>query len=267
MIDELIRNRALIWAFAQRDLSSRYRSSVLGWAWSLVVPLAFLLIYTVVFSVVFRVQAPPAGGSGEPIYVLFLFSGLIYWNAFTAITSQGMVVIRSAVDLLRKVHFPAFTPVVGATLVILVQVGIETFVLLLGLLVVGNLSWTWLLAVPVLVLFALFAQGVGLVLAAASARYGDIQFMYGILIQGLFFLTPVLYTFDYIPSGGLGSLVRVVAVCNPMSWYIAGMRDTLYLLQAPGPLLWAGMGFAAIGAFVLGWWVFQRRADYFSEEL
>ena len=72
--------RSLIWNFTQRDLKARYKGTALGWAWSLVVPLATLLIYTLVFSVIFRAE-PPDFGNGEPgIFPVWLFGGLIAWN-------------------------------------------------------------------------------------------------------------------------------------------------------------------------------------------
>ena len=88
MLTALKRQHALIWAFANRDFATRYRSSVLGWSWSLVQPLAILLIYAAVFSIVFRVKAPPMG-NGETSYAAFLFTGMVTWNLFLFLGNVG----------------------------------------------------------------------------------------------------------------------------------------------------------------------------------
>jgi len=89
VLTDLYARRGLIRAFAQRDFATRYRSSVIGWGWSLLQPLAMLVIFGAVFTIVFRVQAPPLGigagnTSGNASYVAFLFTGIVTWNLFSS---------------------------------------------------------------------------------------------------------------------------------------------------------------------------------------
>ena len=150
MLTALKRQHALIWAFANRDFATRYRSSVLGWSWSLVQPLAILLIYAAVFSIVFRVKAPPMG-NGETSYAAFLFTGMVTWNLFSSLLTLSMTQLKSNGELLKKVQFPAWAPVLGASIVQLIQVVLELVVLIAMFLFLGNVGWTWILAIPILI--------------------------------------------------------------------------------------------------------------------
>ncbi|HCL70317.1 MAG TPA: ABC transporter, partial [Actinobacteria bacterium] len=148
MFADLYRQRALVWAFANRDFATRYRSSVLGWAWSLLQPLATLLVYAAVFSLVFRIQAPPLGADPERTsFAAFLFTGMVTFNLFSGLLMLSMTQLRSNGELLRKVHFPAWTPILGASVVQLVQVTLELVVLVGMFLWQGNIGISWLLAV------------------------------------------------------------------------------------------------------------------------
>ncbi|MCP4812143.1 MAG: ABC transporter permease, partial [Planctomycetaceae bacterium] len=160
MIGELYRQRALVRAFANRDFSTRYRSSILGWAWSLLQPLATLLVYAAVFSLVFRIQAPPLGSDPDRTsFAAFLFTGMVTFNLFSGLLMLSMTQLKSNGELLRKVHFPAWTPILGASVVQLVQVALEIVVLIVMFLWLGNIGITWFLAIPVLLATAMFGQG------------------------------------------------------------------------------------------------------------
>jgi ABC-type polysaccharide/polyol phosphate export permease len=215
-LHELVAKRGLVTAFAQRDFSTRYRTSVVGWSWSLIQPLATLAVFAVVFSVVFRVQAPPLGRGDGRSYPLYLFIGFIAWNAFAALLNLSMSSLRESGGLLRKVAFPAWAPVLGSAMVQMVQVGLELAVLVGWFLVIGNVGWTWLY-VPFLILgLALFAQAIGLLLSTANARYGDVQYIVGVVLGALYFLTPVLYPVSAIPEDF--DWLRAFVTWHPISW-------------------------------------------------
>lgn len=264
MVGTLVRYRGLVGAFAQRELRTRYRSSALGWAWSLLQPLANLAIFSIVFSVVFRVPAPPMG-DGAPSYVLFLFTGLVAWGLFSNVIILSMVSLRASGDLLRKVYFPAFAPVLGATSVQFVQTGLELAVLLGWMVVVGNVGWTWLATPFILAGLFLFAQGVGLGLSILNARFGDVQYIVTVLLGALWFLTPALYPVSAIPASA--TVLKAFVTYQPVSWYVTALHDSLYTLQVPGPLLVSGLvGFGFV-VFVAGFWAFDRWSEDVGELL
>jgi ABC-2 type transport system permease protein len=267
VIRDLAARRSLVWAFAQRDFRTRYRTSAIGWAWSLIQPLANLAVFAVVFSLVFRAKAPELGSGDGSIYALYLFTGLVAWGLFAGLMNLSMASLRESGALLRKVAFPAWAPVLGAGVVQLVQVevALESIVLLTWFLTVGNIGLTWLYA-PFLVLgLAMFAQGVGLLLATLNARFGDVEYIVGVVLAALYFLTPILYPASQVPggSGWLGALVTG----HPVAWYVTSLHDSLYTLSGPGILQTLALVVFGAAVFAGGLSVFDRTTEDVGELL
>jgi ABC-type polysaccharide/polyol phosphate export permease len=261
----IVASRSLLWAFAQRDFRTRYRTSAIGWTWSLIQPLATLAVFAVVFSVVFRAPAPPLGNGEGSSYVLYLFTGLVAWNLFAGLINISMTSLRESGALLRKVAFPAWTPVIGAGLVQLVQIGLESLVLLLWFLVIGNIGWTWLLAPLLFLGLALFAGGVGLALSTANARFGDVAYIVAVVLSALYFLTPVLYPTSAIPedTGWLRAFVEQ----QPVSQYVVALHDALYVLESPGVTQTSLLLLGGLVTFAAGLWIFDRTTEDIGELL
>lgn len=256
LLRQLVTQRALIAAFAGRDIATRYRTSVLGWGWSLLRPLAQLLVYAAVFGLIFRVEPPPMADGTSTSFAAFLLTGMVPWNLFAMIVTLSMTQLEVSAPLLRKVYFPAWAPVLGASLVHLIQVAIEFVVLCAFLLVLGNVGWTWLLEIPVLVATALFAQGLGFALAIVNARLGDVFYIVTVLIGVLYFLTPVVYPLEMARE--YGGWLRWVVEINPMTWFVEASHQLMYSLTVPSVWLLAGMAVWAIGVFWAGLVYFAR---------
>jgi ABC-type polysaccharide/polyol phosphate export permease len=266
VISDLIQRRALIWAFAQRDFATRYRSSVLGWAWSLLQPLATLLVFAAVFSLVFRVQAPPLGADPDRTnFAAFLFTGMVTWNLFSSFVLLSMSQLKSSGELLRKVQFPAWAPILGASMVQLVQVALEVLVLIGMFLWLGNVGITWLLAIPILLATALFAQGIGLMLSMANARFGDVQYIVTVVLGALYFLTPILYPMSLVED--TAEWLAVIVQANPMTWFVTAMHDVMYSLTAPEWWVTPGLVLVGVLIFWLGFVVFERSSEDIGELL
>ena len=262
----LYQQRALVWAFAGRDLSTRYRTSSLGWLWSLAQPLIQLLIYAAVFSLVFRVQAPALGADPDRTsFAAFLFTGMVTWNVFSTVIVQSMGSLRTSSELLRKVRFPAWTPILGTSLVQMIQVGLEVLVLVGMFIFLGNIGITWILAVPILLAAALFGQGVGFMLAILNARFGDVQYIVTVTLGALYFLTPILYPMSLIEN--TASWLAWIVELNPITWFVQSMHDVMYSLQFPP--IWVVPALLAFGmaVFWLGFTVFNRLSKDIGEIL
>ena len=117
-------SRPLVANFAQRELKSRYRRSLLGWLWSLINPMTTILIYTLVFSVILRAEPPPAG-DGSKTFALYLFSGLVPWTLFATMVNGPMDWLNAVAELLRKISFPADAAIFGGAVAGAVQSLIE----------------------------------------------------------------------------------------------------------------------------------------------
>ena len=265
MLTDLYTRRALIFAFANRDFATRYRSSILGWSWSLIQPLATLIIFAAVFSLVFRIKAPELGNGEGTSYAAFLFTGLVTWNLFSGLLTLSMTQLKSSGELLKKVQFPAWAPVLGASLVQMIQVLLELGVLVIMFLFLRNISWTWTLALPILVGMALFAQGVGLVLSIINARFGDVMYIVAVVLGALYFLTPVLYPISMVD--GQNELLSWVVKLNPVSWYVEGMHDAMYSLVAPPALVVVGLLVGGFLTFWAGFAIFNRWSEDIGEML
>jgi ABC-type polysaccharide/polyol phosphate export permease len=265
VLTDLYSRRALVLAFANRDFATRYRSSVLGWAWSLVQPLATLVVFAAVFSIVFRIQAPPLGNGEGSSYAVFLFTGLVTWNLFSGMLTLSMTQLKSSGELLKKVQFPAWAPILGASIVQLLQVALELIVLIAMFLFLLNIGWTWILAIPILIGLALFAQGIGLMLAILNARYGDVQQIVIVVLGVLYFMTPILYPMSMIE--GQSDLLTWVIQLNPMSWFVQSMHDVMYSLVAPP---WWEIAALLVGGFLVFWagfTIFNRSSEDIGELL
>lgn len=265
MLTDLYRQRALIGAFANRDFATRYRSSILGWAWSLIQPLAILVVFAAVFSLVFRIQAPDLGNGEGASYAAFLFTGLVTWNLFAGLLNLSMTQLKSNGELLKKVQFPAWAPILGASIVQLIQVLLELTVLVLMFLWLGNVGWTWVLAIPILVGTALFAQGIGLVLSIINARFGDVMYIVAVVLSALYFLTPVLYPISMVD--GQNELLSLVVKLNPMSWYVESMHEVMYSLVSPPALVIVALLVGGFLTFWAGLAIFNRGSEDIGELL
>ena len=251
-------NRYLIWTLAQRDLKAKYKSTMLGWIWSLVVPLATVAVYTVAFSVIFRAQPSPMG-NGEPgVFPVWFFIGLVAFSVFTNGLTQSAADMLGIRQLLQKVYFPSYVSTAATMLAVLIQAGIELGVVMVILAVLGNVSWTWLLMPVVLVGLALFTIGFALVTAIANAHFRDVGQILPVVTRLMFFGSPIIYTLDMVPEK-VGPLpLQAMIEVNPLTQWIEVSRDLLYGLTLPGPGSVSYLAAWTVGSLLLGAYAYRR---------
>ena len=176
-----------------------------------------------------------------------------------------MTQLKSNGELLKKVQFPAWAPILGASIVQLIQVLLELTVLVLMFLWLRNVGWTWILAIPILIGTALFAQGIGLVLSIINARFGDVMYIVAVVLSALYFLTPVLYPISMVD--GQNELLSLVVKLNPMSWYVQSMHEVMYSLIAPSALVILALLVGGFLTFWAGLAIFNRWSEDIGELL
>lgn len=258
---------ALVWSFAQRDLKARYKGTVLGWTWSLLVPLATLAIFSVVFSIIFRVTPPPMGGAGESNFPLYLFAGLIVWGFFSNGINTSIVSLLGTGTLMKKIYFPAYAPVLGALVAVGFQVLIEVVLLLVAFAIVGNVGWTWLLFPLWVPIFAVFVASCSVILSVFNVWYRDLAHITQVALQLMFYTTPIIYTLDLIPAVYRGVPLRDIVQASPVTQFIALFREMFYLHEAGSLWSWGYvMAWSAVLAAV-AWGVSTTRGRDLSEEL
>lgn len=259
--------RELIGRLVQRELASRYKRSLLGWLWSMLNPAATLAIYALVFGVLLKFDPPRAGNGRFDNFALYLFCALVMWNAFYGVITGAMSALLDIGSLLGKVYFPPEAPAVAALLTVLFQAAIEASILMLILICLVNVSWTFLLWPVLVVLLAIFALGVGLVLSVWNVRYRDVGYLATIALQFLFYVTPIVYPLSLIPERAMGLPVRDIIRLNPLSQFTEASRELLYGLDWPGLLRLALMALISLAVGAGGWVMFKTRTRDIAEEL
>jgi ABC-2 type transport system permease protein len=264
---ELWNYRSLTANLARREMRAQYKKSLLGSLWSLINPLSVLLIYSLVFGTFLRIEPPIAGNGETKNFALYLFAALIIWNLFNATVLGGMGALGAAGDLLRKVYFPPECPIIAHEANVLVQTGMETLVLVVFLIVVQNVSWTFLLFPFLVALLLAFSMGTALVASLLNVYYRDTSYLVTIGLNLLFYCTPIIYPVSYIPEEVHGLPARRIIELNPLANFTEMSRDLFYELQVPSLSRWLYALAWSAGVLLIGWRIFSRYSVDIGEEL
>lgn len=229
-----------------RDLRKRYKRSVLGYVWSMLHPLLMMTILAIVFS---NIMA-----SNVKDYAVFLFSGMIAWKFFTATATESLNAVSNNVKLTNQVPVPKYLFVLTNAFSNLVDFLLTLAPLFLVMLVTGRGIPVTVLALP-LVLIPLFCVSVALALLFATSNvfFRDTQHLSGVILQALYFLSPILYTRDRLPEW----IIPYVTL-NPMFPIIEMMHSIFYTGTLPDTgtyLLLTGVGLLLL---LCSLWIFTR---------
>lgn len=250
----------LIRAFGQRDLKSKFNGTLLGWLWSLVVPLASLGIYTLIFGGLFKMVPTEIASrhQGIGIFAVWLFAGLTIWGFFQNSINAGINGLMGSGSLLQKVYFPAYSAVLGSCLAIGVQSAVEVGLLLIVLALLANVSWTWLLLVPFLVLVIVFTGAVSVIVSIWNIYVRDLAHLVGVFLQLAFYATPIIYNPDIVPDTVWGLPAHALVEAMPMAEFIELFRSLVYSLRPGDPGDWLACCAWSLAAFAVAVWVFRR---------
>jgi ABC-type polysaccharide/polyol phosphate export permease len=260
---DVIRYRELFGSLFRRDIRAKYRGSVLGLGWSLLHPLALMLVYLFVFSVLGLSRNAPDD------YWLFLLCGLPAWVFFATASQAASRSLLENANLIRKVRFPRqLVPlsIVGTNLI--------SFAVMLGVVVVLSLwrlpearDTVWL-AIPLGALFSCIVAGFALAVASLNALYRDVEHLLQALLLPWFFLTPILYSLNELPG-----VDKYPAADFFLHWInfltppIEAMRAVIFYGDLPGAADTIYTLVAALVALAIGGWVFSRSDDRIATEV
>ena len=269
-LSEITASRELIVNLTLRELRSRYKRSVLGWAWSMLNPLATVAIYTVVFKYFFKAVPPVGRPSGLKNFSIYLFCGLTAWNFFNASIIGAMGTLVGNAGLIKKVYFPreslVFATVASNVVSFLIELGVACIILLF----LGNNVLPWIPVVLLLVaLEMIFVVGLGLMVSVANAYFRDMQYLIGsILLQVLFYLTPIVYDAKLAYDATNGhAVLRRMYTANPTVQFIESFHRVLYDLRWPTASNLVYLVVVSFSSLVVGLWVFNRFDGNLAEEL
>lgn len=254
-------NRELIRQFTRRQLEEQYRGSYLGFTWSILTPLAMLVVYTFVFSSVFTARWPEASLGSRFDYALFLFAGLIPYNLVSDVILRATTLITGRSNFVKRVIFPLEILPVSLVLAVGVNALISLSILLVSLLMIYRHLQITLLLLPLVFLpLMLFSLGLAWLFASLGVFLRDLTHFLRIFLQILFFITPILYPISAVPDS-----LRLLLLINPLTHLVAPFQDILLLGRSPS---WAFLGATILGsgtvAFV-GFRFFMRSKKTFAD--
>lgn len=255
----LWRQRQLIRQLTWRDITGRYRSSMLGFAWSFITPLVTLVLYTFVFGVVFKSRWPHARTDNLGEFGLMLFAGLTAFSLFSECANRSTGIIVSSPNYVKKVVFPLEILPVSVVGSALFHSAISVLLLLIATATLGGGGAIWTAAWLPIVFLPLIAisLGVSWLLASAGVFFRDISHTVGVVTQVLFFLTPIFYPMEAVPAQA-----RPLLAANPLTPMIENVRRVAVQGRQPdwdALLLSLLVGFVAL---LLGhaWFAQTKRA-------
>jgi ABC-2 type transport system permease protein len=262
--DDLRRFFALTYTLAATDFKLRFFGSALGYVWTLMRPLLFFGVLYVVFTEVVKF------GAGIPHYPVYLLTSIIMFTYFSETTSRGVTSLVERENLLRKMRFPRMVIPLAVALHSLFNLGLNLIVVFVFILVSGIAPRIeWLALFPLVVLLATFATGVTMLLSALYVRYRDVEPIWEVGLQMLFYASPILYVASKYPDS-----VENLAMANPIAAIVTEARHVLIDPSAPtaaetiGGTVWLLVPLAVIALVAaLGFWVFTREAPRIAEEL
>jgi lipopolysaccharide transport system permease protein len=235
---ELWRYRDLAIQIAMRDITVRYRQTMLGGAWAVLQPIGFMVVFTIFFGGVAGIAS-----DGLP-YALFSLAALVPWTFFSNALLLGSDSLVANSALVSKIYFPRIFMPLGIVAAGFVDIGISFVILFVVSVIWGFPPAVTLLAVPLLVAIAAAAAvGVSSALSAVNVRYRDVRYLVPFAIQMWLFASPVAY-----PSSLLNEPWRTISAINPMVGVVEGFRwAVLGTPAAP----WDLIGISAASALVL----------------
>ena len=257
------RNRQLILQMAKREVTGRYKGSVLGLAWSFFNPLLMLGVYTFVFSVIFKSRWGSGTDESTAQFALVLFGGMIVHGLFADVLNRAPGLVLTNVNYVKKVIFPLeILPVVTMAAALFHSL-VSVSVLLAAFVVFnGYLQWTAVFIPLVLMPLVILTLGLAWILASLGVFLRDVGQTIVIVTTVMMFLAPVFYPIAAVPEG-----LRPVLLANPLTFIIEQAREVLIWGRSPS---WTGLTVYSLPAVLVaqaGYAWFQRTRKGFADVL
>lgn len=261
MFQALWAYRGFVIGNVRREFQSKYRNSLLGAAWTVINPLAMIIVYTVIFSQIMRTKLP--GVDSTFAYSIYLCAGILTWGFFAEIVGRAQNTFLDNANLLKKLSFPRLclpvTVVANASLNFAIIFGLFSAFLLLS----GNFpGWPYLGLIPLIGILVLFAIGLGITVGVLNVFFRDVGQFFGIFIQFWFWFTPVVYPVTILPIS-----LQPYMNLNPMASLIGAFQTILVQGQWPNWYNLIPVILISIALCFFGLGLFRRHAGEIVDEL
>ena len=262
--DDLRRLVNLTTTLAANDFKLRFFGSALGYLWSLMRPMLLFGVLYFVFTEVVRF------GAGVEYYPVYLLAAIVLFTFFSEATSRGVTSLIERETLLRKIRFPRMVVPLSVVLHASFNLGLNLIVVF-GFVLGSGIAprWSWLAMIPLVLILVLLSTGTTMLLSALFVRYRDVQPIWEVVLQILFYASPVIYVTSTLPDS-----IERKAMASPITAVLTEMRHVLIDPNAPTAAeaiggrvrLLVPLGLT-IAVFALGAWVFAREAPRIAEDL
>ena len=267
-LKELYDYRQMIFSLVKKDLRGRYKGSALGFLWTFLNPLLQLVVYSIVFSTIFR-------NNIEKFY-LYLFIGLLPWMFFSSSLTVGSVSVISSKDMVKKIYFPREVLPIAYVTSSFVNM-LLCFLVVFIVMIIGGIDpnstfhWTALLYLPIVMIVEyVLALGFAMLASALTVYFRDLEHILGIITMAWMYATPILYDVSMIQNilveKGMGNLMHLYML-NPMTPIIVAYHQILYYGQAPDMSTLLSAVVLGLFFLILGYLVFRKLQRGFAEDL
>jgi ABC-2 type transport system permease protein len=259
------KNRVLLAELVRTDFKLRYQGSVLGYAWSLLRPLLIFVILYIVFVKFLKV------GTGTPHYAQYLLFGIVVWNFFAEMTMQSLGSIVGRGDLIRKIRIPRWIIVLSSSLSAVINLLLNLIIIAIFMIIGHVEPSNKVILLPFLLgEVYLFALGISFFLSAAFVKYRDVSYIWEVILQAGFYLTPILYPLSRITNITFQKLILLNPVAQALqdARYVLITKKTIIPNHIFGggwyeyiPLIIVGL------VLVIGISYFKKESKYFAENI
>jgi ABC-2 type transport system permease protein len=250
------------------DFKLRYQGSALGYLWSLLRPLFLFVIMYFVFVYFLRI------GNDIPHWPVALLLGIVLWNFFAEVTNNGVTSIVNQGDVIRKINFPKYIILLSGSVSALINLALNLVVIALFMIINKvDLHWLALISPLYILEIFIFALGIAFLLSALFVKLRDINYIWEIVMQGLFYASAVIYPISLVIEKS--NVLAQVLLLNPVSQAIQDVRRTLVYDQTPTLYSVSGNNIVltlvpiifAIIVFIVGAWYFKKQSPTFAENV
>ncbi|MFH1210105.1 MAG: ABC transporter permease [archaeon] len=242
----------LIRELALTDFRLKYNNSILGYFWSLLNPLLLFGTLYIIFSIFMRFNIEN--------YALYLLLGIIVWNYFSEATNNAMDSIINKSSILKKIYFPRYIIVLSSNITTFIGFLLNLVVFFVFFIISGlSFKFTIILLPVYIALLFFLTYGISLILSSLYVRFRDLSHIWRVLLQIGFWATPIIYSISIIPQN-----YQKLFLLNPMALLITNFRNSVIYDSFPGLSL-ISLILLCLLIFLLGFYIFNKLADYFAE--
>lgn len=246
ILSEGKKNKFLFEELVKRDFKKKYKRTVLGFLWSILSPLMMLSVMSFVFSQFF--------GRSIEYYVVYILAGQIVFAYFSESTNTGMVALLGNASIFSKINIPKYLFVLSRNISALINFVLTIFIFFAFVFWYGiKPSLTMLFIFYPIICLVIFNYGVGLVLSVLYIFFRDMQYLYSLILQVVMYGSAIFYNIDILSKN-----LQTVFYFNPLFIFITFVRESVIYGKTPNVLLWILCLVYAVGAFLLGFYLYRR---------